>query len=206
MGRLLALVALVALVAGACGGRPGAGQPRPTPSPTPSPRETPASPTPAGSGDAVEAATDALARWLGPAGDRDSIEVVGVEQIDWPDGCLGIHRAGRVCTMAIVPGYRVLLGLGDATYEVRTDRSGRMTVWAPQLEVLARFLEAGPNLVLLETDDGGRVDAQLVPGSDLGVDLDELEPGDPVGAALAPAPQREGQLVVWLDPAPERAP
>lgn len=161
------------------------------------------SPLPGGSERAVEGAIDALARWLGPAGDRDSIEVVSVEEVDWPDGCLGIHRVGRVCTMAIVPGFRVMLGLGQATYEVRTDTTGRVTAWAPQVRIPARFVEAGPNVVLLETDDDGRIDAQLVPGSDLGVDLDELSRGDPVGAALAPAPQRDGQLVVWLDPPAE---
>ena len=51
------------------------------------------------------------------------------------------------------------------------------------------------------TDDGGELLAQAVFGTSFGVDVQSLSPGDPVGLGLAEAPQREGFLLVWLDPA-----
>ena len=152
---------------------------------------------------AVLAAIGALALWLGPVGDRPSIGVVSVEAVTWTNGCLDLTRVGQACTEALVEGFRVLLALGEATYEVRTDASGRVALWAPKVQILARFLDVSPNLVRFSPDDGGTIDAQLVPGSDFGVDLATLKEGDAVGVALADAPQNGGRLLVWLDPVGE---
>jgi hypothetical protein len=100
----------------------------------------------------------------------------------------------------LVAGYRVLLDLANATYEIRTDATGDVVLWAPDVQVLARYAEASANFVQLTTDDGGTINAQAVPGSDFGVQPRSLNPGDPVGVALADAPQSGGLLLVWLDP------
>ena len=55
-------------------------------------------------------------------------EVVSAEQQTWPDGCLGLPKAGEVCTQALTPGWRVQLeadvpgGMRSFTY--RTDETG----------------------------------------------------------------------------------
>lgn len=149
---------------------------------------------------AAVAAAAALATWLGPVGDAASIVVRSVEPVTWPDGCLGLGRAGRACTEAEVPGFRVELDLGDATYEVRTDAGGDVALWAPRTQILARFAEAGPNVLEFTSDDGLAIVTQAVPGSDFGVDPLALAPGTPVGLGLADAPQSGGLLLVWLDP------
>jgi hypothetical protein len=149
----------------------------------------------------VAAARAALASWLGPAGDAASITTQSVDRVDWPDGCLGIGRAGRVCTQALVSGFRIDLGLGDVTFEVRTDLTGAVVLWAPTVMLLTFFDSTSSNFVHLKTDDGNDLDVQAVPGSDFGVQTSELTPGDLVSVGLANSPQGEGGLLlVWLDP------
>lgn len=184
--RLRALLASLALVT-ACAGVPGAGH-----SPSPIVAD------PAGA--ATLAARQALARWLGPVGDEGSIVVRSAEAVEWRNGCLEVMRAGRTCSQVTVRGYRVHLALGRATYEIRTGATGTVAVWAPEVQILTRFVERSPNFVVARTDDGGTIEAQVVPGSDIAVDLARASAGDPVGLALVQAPQREGHVLVWLDP------
>jgi hypothetical protein len=54
----------------------------------------------------------------------DEIEIVEVEQTEWPGGCLGLPAENEMCTMAIVPGYRVVLAVNGAEYVFRTDLDG----------------------------------------------------------------------------------
>ena len=146
------------------------------------------------------AAIDALAAWLGPAADPASIEIASTEDVTWSNGCLDLSRVDQMCTEALVPGFRIMLSLGDATYEVRTDRSGRQTAWAPQIQILVRFSEVSTNLAIFTTDDGNELSTQLVPGTSFGVDLATLDLGTPVGIAIADAPQSGPPLLVWVDP------
>lgn len=201
---LAALVLALGLITAACGDddedvTPTDGTPSPaatvTPAGTPTPTPDPRPPT--------DAAIDALAIWLGPVGDPASITVSSVEAVTWPDGCLGLSRVGQACTEALVDGFRIELALGDGVYEVRTDLTGDVVLWAPSVQILAQFKEAGTNLIQFTTDDGGTIEAQPVFGTGFGVDPDTLAEGDPVGIALADAPQSGPQLLVWLDPASE---
>ncbi len=56
--------------------------------------------------------------------DPDTIKLVSVEAVEWPDGCLGIQTPGVMCTMVITPGYRVVLEAGGKQYEYHTNVSG----------------------------------------------------------------------------------
>ena len=56
--------------------------------------------------------------------DPDTIKLVKVEQVDWPDGCLGVQTPGVMCTMVITPGYRVILAADGKQYEYHTNLSG----------------------------------------------------------------------------------
>ena len=56
--------------------------------------------------------------------DPDTIQLVSVEHVDWPNGCLGIETPGMMCTMVITPGYRVVLEANGQQYEYHTNESG----------------------------------------------------------------------------------
>lgn len=79
---------------------------------------------------AVEAAIKALAEQEGIA--AESVSVVEVTAVEWPDSCLGCEEQGQYCLMVITPGYRIVLQSGTETYAVHTDRSGRRAILCTQ--------------------------------------------------------------------------
>jgi hypothetical protein len=56
--------------------------------------------------------------------DPDTIMLVSVEAVEWPDGCLGVQTPGVMCTMVITPGYRVVLEADGKQYEYHTNETG----------------------------------------------------------------------------------
>ncbi len=56
--------------------------------------------------------------------DPDTIKLVSVERMRWPDGCLGVQIPGMMCTMVITPGYRVVLEANGQQYDYHTDETG----------------------------------------------------------------------------------
>jgi hypothetical protein len=56
--------------------------------------------------------------------DPDTIKLVSVEAVDWPDGCLGVQTPGVMCIMVITPGYRVILEANGKQYEYHTNETG----------------------------------------------------------------------------------
>ena len=52
------------------------------------------------------------------------VNIVAVEQAEWPDACLGIALPGVMCAQVIVPGFRVILEVDGGRYEYHTDESG----------------------------------------------------------------------------------
>jgi len=91
----------------------------PTPEPTDS---TNGGPIPGGLPQAAFAAREALAELLGVS--AETIEIRDIESVDWPDGCLGLAGPDEMCTMAIVPGYRVSLVSGTSQHIYRTNERG----------------------------------------------------------------------------------
>ncbi len=53
------------------------------------------------------------------------IEVRAVEPVTWSDGALGCPQPGFAYTQALVPGYRVVLAVGDAEYHYHGGSHGR---------------------------------------------------------------------------------
>lgn len=126
------LLLLVSLLLAACAAAPQAVElpPEPlipamqtqTPLPTAVPLEPAPEPTPGEFPPAALAARQALAELLGMS--AETIEIRRVEPVEWPDGCLGLAGPDEMCTMAIVPGYRVSLVSGASQYIYRTDERG----------------------------------------------------------------------------------
>lgn len=69
-----------------------------------------------------------LAQQLGA--DADAIQVTVVEAVDWPDACLGVSQPDMMCAQVITPGYRVMVEVNGAEYEVHTDAAGRQIILA----------------------------------------------------------------------------
>ena len=61
----------------------------------------------------------------------DSIQLVNVQPVRWPDTCLGVNHLGIMCAFHVVDGYRVILSAKGQTYEVRSNLDGSQLVLAP---------------------------------------------------------------------------
>ncbi len=59
---------------------------------------------------------------------QDQISIMSSEPVTWPNGCMGIQRMGVMCTMNIVPGYRIVLGAGGSQYEFHTNQDGSVVL------------------------------------------------------------------------------
>jgi hypothetical protein len=78
-----------------------------TPSPDPSSSPTPRGPV-------AQAVADLASR---EGVTPEDVEVVSREEVTWRDGSLGCAEKGMVYTQALVEGGRIILRLGDTTYE-----------------------------------------------------------------------------------------
>jgi hypothetical protein len=59
----------------------------------------------------------------------EQIEILEVEQVDWPDACLGLAEPGEACAEVITPGWRAAVGLNGGIHELRTDETGDVARW-----------------------------------------------------------------------------
>ena len=99
---------------------------------------------------ATEAPTESTAE-LSPAEDAvvahlsesldvspDDITVISTEEVEWPNGCLGIQQEGLMCTEAIVPGFRVILEANGREVEYRTNEDATQVLPATVLMTWTR--------------------------------------------------------------------
>jgi hypothetical protein len=104
-------------------------------SPITSPVETPVAPNPSGGlqtrpeaekwATAPQAALNARKMLVDQLKvDVDTIGLVSVEQVDWPDACMGIQTPGVMCAQVITTGYKVVLSAGGMEYEFHTNETG----------------------------------------------------------------------------------
>jgi hypothetical protein len=54
----------------------------------------------------------------------ESIEITHVEQMDWPDGCLGLPEGDEACVQAITPGWLLTFNINGQEYRYRVDQTG----------------------------------------------------------------------------------
>jgi hypothetical protein len=55
---------------------------------------------------------------------RDAIAVEEAGAVVWPDGSLGCPQPGMMYTQALVPGYQIVLSVGDETYDYHASQNG----------------------------------------------------------------------------------
>ena len=98
--------------------------PQATPGPTAQHTGIPASEAP----QAVLNAQQDLAQQLNIPVDK--ITIVSVEEVEWPDGCLGVYIEGIMCIQVITPGYKVILEANGELYEYHTNENGSQVILA----------------------------------------------------------------------------
>ncbi len=54
----------------------------------------------------------------------ESITVVSVTPMEWPDGCLGLPEEDKMCAQALVPGFRVVAFESGQEFTYRTNADG----------------------------------------------------------------------------------
>lgn len=54
----------------------------------------------------------------------ENIEIKNVEQMDWPDGCLGLPEGDEACVEAITPGWLLTFDINDQEFKYRVDQTG----------------------------------------------------------------------------------
>ena len=54
----------------------------------------------------------------------ESIQLTSIEEMDWPDGCLGLPEPDEVCTEAITPGWLLVFTADGQEYRFRVDQTG----------------------------------------------------------------------------------
>lgn len=62
---------------------------------------------------------------------REQVQVLEVEDVEWPDTSLGCPEPGMMYAQVITPGYRVRLRVGEATYTLHTDGKRAVSCTAP---------------------------------------------------------------------------
>jgi hypothetical protein len=112
------LMAAVAVIIGSCGEgtAPSSVPPSPTPGAT----------TPRDVSPAHLAAIRALADSLGLQTNR--VVIIRADATDWPDGCLGVRRAGVMCARVATPGFRIVLEAEGVHYEYHTNADGSLVL------------------------------------------------------------------------------
>lgn len=64
--------------------------------------------------------------------DLNQIQISNVEQVTFPDACLGIEQPGQACAQVETPGFRVLADVMGSRYELRASAAdGRLFLLTP---------------------------------------------------------------------------
>lgn len=174
---LIVATLLLAMAVVACRGEtsPLTSPPPLTPSPiitstqtfqsTPLPTGTITIPTPSpeapclSGGSIEERAREALANWLGVS--SEEIEVIEVEEVEWPDTSLGCPQPGMAYAQVIVPGWRAVMRADDEVYEyhsgaghgVLCDHQGNVTSIPPSPTVTPTIALDAPTPVSEDASD-----------------------------------------------------
>lgn len=56
--------------------------------------------------------------------DVETIQLKSIDEMEWPDGCLGLPEADEVCTEVITPGWLLVFEANGQEYRFRVDQTG----------------------------------------------------------------------------------
>jgi hypothetical protein len=63
---------------------------------------------------------------------NEPIQIVDVQQVQWPDTCLGVQTPGIMCAFHVVDGLKITLSANGQTYELHTNLDGSQIVLASE--------------------------------------------------------------------------
>ena len=63
---------------------------------------------------------------------KETIKLVDIKPVQWPDTCLGVQTTGVMCAFHVVDGYRITLSANDRTYEAHSNLDGSQIVLIPE--------------------------------------------------------------------------
>ena len=104
-------------------GNPAAATPPPPPAAEATTAAPPAETTPTPAEHAGQEARNLIAQQTQL--DHDQITIVAVEEVEWPDACLGVYGPEEMCAAVITPGFRVVVDTPNGEYVVHTDAEAR---------------------------------------------------------------------------------
>lgn len=61
----------------------------------------------------------------------DEIKVLSAERVTWPNSAMGCPMPGRMYTQALVPGYRIVLSVGEQKFDYHAGSKGVPTFCPP---------------------------------------------------------------------------
>lgn len=61
----------------------------------------------------------------------ESIEVMTIQEVNWPDACLGVYPANEVCAKTAVSGYLFIFQANNKLFTYHTNYDGRQLVFVP---------------------------------------------------------------------------
>ena len=55
---------------------------------------------------------------------ESEIQILSVQQVQWPNACLGLAQPGEACAQVVTPGYKIVVDVAGRQYEIRTNQDG----------------------------------------------------------------------------------
>ncbi len=60
----------------------------------------------------------------------EEITILEVQEVEWPDSCLGVVQPDQMCLQVITPGYRIVVEVKGKKIILHTDREGKRILQA----------------------------------------------------------------------------
>lgn len=60
----------------------------------------------------------------------EEVNIIEVQEVEWPDSCLGVTQPNQMCLQVITPGYRLVVQAQGKQIILHTDREGKRIIQA----------------------------------------------------------------------------
>jgi hypothetical protein len=61
----------------------------------------------------------------------ESLQLESIQEMEWPNGCLGLPEEAEVCTEALTPGWLLVFNVNGQQYRFRIDQTGTVVRQEP---------------------------------------------------------------------------
>lgn len=60
---------------------------------------------------------------------ESQIQILDVQQVQWPNVCLGLVQPGETCAQFVTPEWKAVVDVAGQQYEIRTNHDGSVIRW-----------------------------------------------------------------------------